>query len=120
VSTFSDLSALAAESHDEFLADDYEYRQSRDESFVAIRARRYNERIENRRNATGWNRVNLVDFSFAKTEVENPVLHAVIRTAEGSPEYTITEIKSITSGRWVVTCQLTRVGEISRPGLRRN
>lgn len=120
MSVFAELSTLAQESHDEYLAGDYEYRPTAADDWQPIKARRHTERTINEKSSSGWNRVQVTDFGITKTELEQPILHSHLRPTDGETVFTITQFHRASSDRWIVTCKLTRVGEAARPGMRRS
>lgn len=120
MSKFSQAAEDVQATHDEWFGDDWEYRASSDEEWTPITARKHNERFENRKTEHGWKRVKVFDLSINIAELEQPILHAAVRLPDSEELATVTEFAKKTSGRWVLTCQNVRSGEISRPNLRRN
>jgi predicted ATP-grasp superfamily ATP-dependent carboligase len=119
VSKFSSSAADAQETHDDWFGSDWEYRATTDDEFSAITARKYNERIENRKTEHGWKRIKMFDLSVTLAEIDQPILHSHVRQLDSEEIATVTEFVRITSDRWQLTCQNSKAGEISRPNLRR-
>lgn len=119
MSSFTEVAADANETHDDWFGSEWEYRASSDEEWTEFVARKYNERIENKKFEHGWKRVKLFDLSVTLAAISQPVLHAHVRIVDTEEIATITEFIRVASDRWQITCQNVKAGEISRPNLRR-
>lgn len=115
----ADLTAEAASVHDDWFGDAYEYRPHSEADWEPITGRRMADRIESKKTQTGWTRVAVVDVTVALSAITQPILYAQLRLADSEEIMTVTEFRKLPSSRWMLTCQLTRAGEISRPNLRR-
>lgn len=62
MSSFTEVAADANETHDDWFGSEWEYRASSDEEWTEFVARKYNERIENKKFEHGWKRVKLSIF----------------------------------------------------------
>ena len=116
--TWSELLAEAREIHQsEFGDDELQYRDKPDGTFVSVAGIQYPEKVQHRRDATGWKRITTRDFVFSVDDIEKPLIHSQI-SYEGQIYSVIDIIKSRTS-RWVLTATRETSGEISRPQYRR-
>lgn len=122
MSLFTQIAAEASEVIDDVFGDPIQFRNtSNDDWSEAITGRLFNERIENRKAAHGWERVKLFDIGVKPSDIPAPLMHMQFR-ADGDddgPIYTMVEYKGMRSNRLLLSVKQTRVGEISRPNLRR-